>query len=77
MYKMKCKDDSNVCTHLETLMCMQEQLAGMEAGLTDDELITLILGSLPNHAECLSMQSHVNKTCSDQARARCHRHKPT
>ena len=44
MYEMKCEDDSNRHTHLETLM--QEQLAGMEVGLTDDELITLILGSL-------------------------------
>ena len=36
MYEMKCEDNSNVRTHLETLMRMQEQLAGMEAGLTDD-----------------------------------------
>ena len=46
MYKMKCKDDSNVCMHLEALLRMQEQLAGMEAGLTDDDFITVILGSL-------------------------------
>ena len=53
MYEMKCEDDSNVCTHLETLMHMQEQLAGMEVGLTVDKLITLILGSLPKSYRAL------------------------
>ena len=53
MYEMKCDDDSNVRTHLEALMRMQEQLVGMEAGLTDDELITLILGSLPKSYRAL------------------------
>ena len=33
MYELKCIDDSNVCMHLETMMCLQEQLVGMEAGL--------------------------------------------
>ena len=33
MYEMKCEDKSNVCTHLETLMSTQEQLAGMNAAL--------------------------------------------
>jgi hypothetical protein len=47
MYEMKCEDESNVRTHLEALMRMQEQLAGMDAGLTDDDLVTVILGSLP------------------------------
>jgi gag-polypeptide of LTR copia-type/Zinc knuckle len=53
MYKMKCEDDSNVCTHLEAMMSMQEQLVGMEAGLMDDELITLILRSLPKSYRAL------------------------
>ena len=47
MYEMKCEDEANVCTHLETLMRTQEQLAGMNAALTDDDLVTVILGSLP------------------------------
>ena len=53
MYEMKCEDDSNVHTHLETLMHMQKQLTGMEAGLTNDELITLILGLLPKSYRAL------------------------
>ena len=47
MYEMKCKDESNVHTHLETLMKVQEQLSGMNAALTNDNLVTVILGSLP------------------------------
>jgi gag-polypeptide of LTR copia-type len=47
IYEMKCEDKSNVRTHLEALMRMQEQLAGMDAGVTDDDLVTVILGSLP------------------------------
>jgi gag-polypeptide of LTR copia-type len=47
MYEMKCKDDSNVHTHLETLMRMHEQLAGMNTPLTNDDLVTVILSSLP------------------------------
>jgi gag-polypeptide of LTR copia-type len=44
MYEMKCEDDSNVRTHLETLMRMQEQLAGMNTPLTNDDLVTVVLG---------------------------------
>jgi len=33
--------------HLESLSKMQEQLTGMGAGLTDTDLNTIILGSLP------------------------------
>ena len=44
---MKCEDEANVHMHLETLMRTQEQLAGMNAALTDDDLVTVILGSLP------------------------------
>ena len=47
MYEMKCKDDAHVHTHLETLLRMQEQLTGMGAALTDLDLVTVILGSLP------------------------------
>ena len=47
LYEMKCEDDANVRTHLETMMQLQERLAGMEDGLSDREFITVILGSLP------------------------------
>ena len=48
LYEMKCEDESNVRTHLEAIMKTQEQLAGMDAGLEDPELVTFILGSLPS-----------------------------
>jgi hypothetical protein len=47
MYELKCEDDTNVCTHLESLMKMHEQLAGMNTALTDEDLVMIILGSLP------------------------------
>jgi gag-polypeptide of LTR copia-type/Zinc knuckle len=47
MYEMKCEDESNVRTHLESLMSMQEQLAGMNGAFTNDDLVTIILGLLP------------------------------
>ena len=47
MYEMKCEDNLNVCKHLEDLMSKQEQLTEMNTGLTNDDLITIILGSLP------------------------------
>ena len=47
MYELKCKDEYNVRMHLENLMRIQEQLAGMNAGLTEDDLVTVILGLLP------------------------------
>jgi len=46
MYKMKCEDESQVQTHLELLLRMQEQLTGMGAGLAYANLISIILGSL-------------------------------
>jgi len=47
MYEMKCEDETQVRTHLESLSRMQEQLDGMGGRLTDTDLITVILGSLP------------------------------
>ena len=44
---MKCEDESQVRTHLETLLKMQEQLVGMGSGLPDVDLIMILLGSLP------------------------------
>jgi len=46
MYEMKCEDELQVHMHLETLMGMQEQLVGMDAGLPDTDFIMVILGSL-------------------------------
>jgi gag-polypeptide of LTR copia-type/Zinc knuckle len=46
-YELKCEDDANVHKHLESLMRMHGQLAGMNVALTDDDLVTIILGSLP------------------------------
>ena len=47
IYTMKCEDKSQVRTHLESLMQMQEQLKGMAARLADADLVMVILGSLP------------------------------
>jgi len=47
IYAMKCEDGSQVRTHLESLMWMQEPLKGMAAGLADADLVMVILGSLP------------------------------
>jgi len=41
MYEMKCNDETQVWTHLESLSKMQEQLDGMGGGLTDTDLITV------------------------------------
>ena len=46
MYEMKCEDDLNIHMHLKALLRMQEQLMGMEASLTDDDFVTIILGLL-------------------------------
>ena len=47
IYEMKCEDESQVRMHLETLVKMQEQLTGMGAGLPQEDLVMVILGSLP------------------------------
>jgi len=46
MYEQKCNDKSQVQMHLKSLLHMQEQLAGMGMGLTDLDLVNVILGSL-------------------------------
>src|SRR5882724_6730278 len=46
MYKQKCYDESQVQSHLKSLLPMQEQLAGMGVGLTNLDLVNVILGSL-------------------------------
>jgi len=53
MYEMKCEDDAHVHMHLETLLRMQEQLTRMGVALTDLDLVTVILGSLPKSYQLL------------------------
>ena len=43
---MKCEDETQVRTHLESLSRLQEQLTNMGGRLMDTNLITVILGSL-------------------------------
>ena len=47
MYEMKCEDETNVCTHLEPLRQMQEQLVAMSAGLSNEDFTRVILESMP------------------------------
>ena len=47
MYVLKCLDEGNVKTHMETLSSMYEQLKGMGKKIEDGDFTTLILASLP------------------------------
>jgi len=47
MYKQKCNDESQVQMHLESLLHIQEQLAGIGVGLTDLDLVMVILRPFP------------------------------
>ena len=47
MYALKCLDEGNVKTHMETLSSMYEQLKGMGKKIEDGDFTTLILASLP------------------------------
>ena len=47
MYALKCLDEGNVKTHMETLSSMYEQLKGMGEKIEDGDFTTLILASLP------------------------------
>jgi len=47
IYELKCEDELQVCTYLETLERMQEQLMGMGVGVPNTDLVMVILGSLP------------------------------
>ena len=61
--------------HCPLTMCMQEQLMGMEAGLIDDELISLTLESkiVQSPHQC---HFAIGKACPDQNRAWCYYHEP-
>ena len=47
MYALKCLDEGNVKTHMETLSSMYEQLKGMGEKIEDSNFMMLILASLP------------------------------
>ena len=47
MYVLKCLDEGNVKTHMETLSLMYEQLKGMGENIEDSNFTMLILASLP------------------------------
>ena len=46
MYALKCLDEGNVKTHMDTLSSMYEKLKGMGEKIEDSDFMTLILGSL-------------------------------
>ena len=47
MYVLKCLDEGNVKTHMETLSLRYEQLKGMGEKIEDRNFMMLILASLP------------------------------
>ena len=47
MYALKCLDEGNVKTHMETLSLMYKQLKGMGEKIEGGNFTTLILASLP------------------------------
>ena len=47
MYEMKCEDETQVWTHLESLSRIQEKLSGMGGRLMDTDLITIISAHSP------------------------------
>jgi hypothetical protein len=65
MHEKKCEDDSAVKNHLDELMHMQAQLESMGTGIPDDELVTIILGSLPKSyrpfISAISMSAKMSK----------------
>ncbi len=48
MQNLRCREEANIQAHLDTIMKMQEQLAGMGAMLSANNLVTTILASLPS-----------------------------
>src|ERR1700720_4601923 len=43
----RCKDNGNLCTHLDTFRTMCEDLAALGDDLNDEDFSTMLLGSLP------------------------------
>ena len=58
MYEMKCEDESQVQTHLKSLLRMQEQLKGMGTGLADADLITIVFHE-PSTPDLLQLTTQV------------------
>ena len=66
MYALKCLDEGNVKTHMETLSPMYEQLKGMGEKIEDGNFTMLILASLPKGycplINTISLQNHASTT---------------
>ena len=66
MYVLKCLDEGNVKTHIETLSFMYEQLKGMGEEIKDGDFTTLILASLPKGycplINTISLKNHASMT---------------
>ena len=64
IYALKCLDEGNVKTHMETLSSMYEQLKGMGEKIEDSDFTTLILASLPKGyhplINAISLQNHAS-----------------
>jgi hypothetical protein len=64
IYALKCTDDSNVKTHIQSLVSLYEQLKGMGEIISDGDFMTLILASLPK-SYTISLQNHANPQALD------------
>ena len=66
LYVLKCLDDSNVKTHIQSLNAMYQQLKGMGEVITETDFKTLILDSLPKSyrplINTISLQNCANPT---------------
>ena len=66
LYVLKCLDDSNVKTHIQSLNAMYQQLKGMGEVITETDFKTLILASLPKSyrplINTISLQNCANPT---------------
>ena len=66
MYALKCLDEGNVKTHMETLSSMYEQLKGMGKKIEDGDFTMLILASLPKgycpFINMISLQNYTSTT---------------
>ena len=66
MYVLKCLDEGDVKTHMETLSLMYEQLKGMGEKIEDGDFMMLILASLPKGyhplINTISPQNHASTT---------------
>ena len=47
IYTLRCEDEVNVRTHIESMKALHEQLNGMGERITDQDFIAVVLASLP------------------------------